>query len=57
MAGSLGYQLAQRFYSPYGEMRPDGKWIDRARVEEETSEYLVQRFPRPDYAKQTQILK
>jgi peptidyl-prolyl cis-trans isomerase A (cyclophilin A) len=44
-----GMELADRFYSGYGEMRPEGKLMDRGRVEEETNEYLVQRFPKLDY--------
>jgi peptidyl-prolyl cis-trans isomerase A (cyclophilin A) len=44
-----GMDVVDKFYSGYGEMRPEGKWIDRARVEEETNEYLVQRFPKLDY--------
>jgi hypothetical protein len=37
------------FYRGYGEMRPKGKNIDPGRVEEESNEYLVQRFPKLDY--------
>jgi len=51
-----GLDVVDKFYSGYGEMRPEGKWIDRARVEEETNEYLVQRFPKLDYIKQAQLL-
>ncbi len=51
-----GMEVVDKFYSGYGEMRPEGKWIDRARVEEETNEYLVQRFPKLDYIKRAQIL-
>lgn len=51
-----GMDVLDKFYAGYGEMRPEGKWIDRARVEEETNEYLVQRFPKLDYIKQAQIL-
>lgn len=51
-----GMDVVDRFYSGYGEMRPEGKWIDRARVEEETNEYLVQRFPKLDFIKRTEFL-
>jgi peptidyl-prolyl cis-trans isomerase A (cyclophilin A) len=51
-----GMDVVDRFYSGYGEMRPEGKWIDRGRVEEETNEYLVQRFPKLDYIKRAQFL-
>ena len=51
-----GMDVVDKFYSGYGEMRPEGKWIDRARVEEETNEYLVQRFPKLDYIKQARLL-
>ncbi len=44
-----GLEVIDKLYSGYGEMRPEGKWIDRSRVEEETNEYLVQRFPKLDY--------
>jgi peptidyl-prolyl cis-trans isomerase A (cyclophilin A) len=51
-----GMELVDRFYAGYGEMRPEGKWIDRARVEEETNEYLVQRFPKLDYITRAEVL-
>jgi peptidyl-prolyl cis-trans isomerase A (cyclophilin A) len=51
-----GMDVVDRFYSGYGEMRPEGKWIDRGRVEEETNEYLVQRFPKLDWIKRAQFL-
>ncbi len=44
-----GIDVPDRFYAGYGEMRPEGKDIDGNRVEEETNEYLVQRFPKMDY--------
>jgi peptidyl-prolyl cis-trans isomerase A (cyclophilin A) len=46
-----GMDVVDRFYSGYGEMRPQGKNIDPSRVEGEANEYLVQRFPRLDYIK------
>ena len=51
-----GMEVADRFYSGYGEMRPEGKLMDRGRVEEETNEYLVQRFPKLDYILRAQIV-
>ncbi len=51
-----GMDVVDRFYAGYGEMRPEGKWIDRGRVEGEANEYLVQRFPKLDYIKRAVIL-
>ena len=51
-----GMDVVEKFYSGYGEMRPQGKDIDPGRVEEETNEYLVQRFPKLDYIKRAQFL-
>jgi len=52
-----GMEVADRFYSGYGEMRPEGKLMDRGRVEAETNEYLVQRFPKLDYIVRAQIVR
>lgn len=46
-----GMDAVDRLYSGYGDMRPEGKYIDPGRVEEEANEYLVQRFPKLDYIK------
>lgn len=51
-----GMDAVDKFYAGYGEMRPEGKYIDRARVEEETNEYLTQRFPKLDYITKATIL-
>jgi peptidyl-prolyl cis-trans isomerase A (cyclophilin A) len=51
-----GMDVVDRFYAGYGEMRPEGKWIDRGRVEGEANEYLVQRFPKLDWIKRAQFL-
>lgn len=51
-----GMNVVDKFYAGYGEMRPEGKWIDRGRVEEETNEYLVQRFPKLDYIQAAQFI-
>ena len=52
-----GMDVVDQFYSGYGEMRPEGKYIDPGRVEEETNEYLVPRFPRLDYVKRAQFME
>ena len=51
-----GMDVVDKFYSGYGEMRPEGKDIDPGRVEEEANEYLVPRFPKMDYIKQARFL-
>jgi peptidyl-prolyl cis-trans isomerase A (cyclophilin A) len=52
-----GLAVVDKFYWGYGEMRPKGKNIDPGRVEEETNEYLVQRFPKLDYIKRTEFIQ
>jgi peptidyl-prolyl cis-trans isomerase A (cyclophilin A) len=44
-----GMEVVDSLYAGYGEMRPIGKEIDPGRVEVETNEYLVPRFPKLDY--------
>jgi len=51
-----GVEVIDRIYSGYGEMRPEGKYIDVNRVEEEANEYLGPRFPKLDYVKRTRFL-
>jgi peptidyl-prolyl cis-trans isomerase A (cyclophilin A) len=51
-----GMDVVGKFYAGYGEMRPEGKYIDPSRVEGEANEYLVQRFPKLDYIVKTEIL-
>jgi len=51
-----GMEVIDKLYSGYGEMRPEGKEIDAGRVEEETNEYLVPRFPKLDYIKRARLL-
>ncbi|HLH00682.1 MAG TPA: peptidylprolyl isomerase [Bryobacteraceae bacterium] len=46
-----GIDVIDKLYSGYGEMRPEGRDIDPGRVEGETNEYLVPRFPKMDYIK------
>jgi peptidyl-prolyl cis-trans isomerase A (cyclophilin A) len=51
-----GMDVVGKFYAGYGEMRPEGKYIEPGRVEGEANEYLVQRFPKLDYILRTEIL-
>lgn len=51
-----GMNVVDKFYSGYGEMRPEGKYIDPTRVEGEANEYLVQRFPKLDYISTARLL-
>jgi peptidyl-prolyl cis-trans isomerase A (cyclophilin A) len=51
-----GIDVPDKFYAGYGEMRPEGKDIDGNRVEEETNEYLVQRFPKMDYIRRARFV-
>jgi peptidyl-prolyl cis-trans isomerase A (cyclophilin A) len=51
-----GMDVIDKLYSGYGEMRPEGKYIDPGRVEGEANEYLVQHFPYLDYIVHTEIL-
>lgn len=52
-----GMDLVDRFYAGYGELRPQGKFIDPGGVEEGANAYLVPRFPKLDYIKRATILK
>jgi peptidyl-prolyl cis-trans isomerase A (cyclophilin A) len=52
-----GMDVVDRFYSGYGEMRPQGKEIDAGRVEGEANEYLVQHFPKLDYIKHATFIE
>ncbi len=49
--------MIDKIYSGYGEMRPIGKDIDPGRVEGETNEYLMQRFPKMDYIKRARFVQ
>lgn len=51
-----GMEVPDQLYSGYGEFRPEGKYLDAGRVEEETNEYLVPRFPKMDYIKRARFL-
>jgi peptidyl-prolyl cis-trans isomerase A (cyclophilin A) len=46
-----GLEVVDKFYSGYGDLRPQGKEIDAGRVEGQANEYLVQHFPKLDYIK------
>jgi len=52
-----GMEAVNRFYAGYGELRPQGKFIDPGGVEEGANAYLVPRFPKLDYIKRASILK
>ena len=51
-----GMDVVDKFYAGYGEMRPEGKYIDPSRVEGEANEYLTQRFPNLDFILHTEFL-
>jgi len=52
-----GMDVVDRLYSGYGEMMPEGKFIDPNRVENGTNAYLEPHFPKLDYIKRTVFLK
>ena len=52
-----GMEVVDKLYSGYGEMRPEGKFIDPARVENGTNAYLEPHFPKLDYIKRTVIVE
>jgi len=51
-----GGDVPAKLYAGYGEMRPEGKFIDPGRVEGEANEYLEPRFPKLDFIKRAAIL-
>src|SRR5262249_46811454 len=51
-----GMGVVDRLYSGYGEMRPEGKFIDPGRVEESANDYLASYFPKLDYIKRTSFV-
>jgi peptidyl-prolyl cis-trans isomerase A (cyclophilin A) len=51
-----GMDVVDKFYAGYGEMRPEGKYIDPTRVEGEANEYLTQRFPNLDFILHTEFV-
>jgi peptidyl-prolyl cis-trans isomerase A (cyclophilin A) len=52
-----GMDAVDKFYSGYGELMPDGKYIDPNRVENGTNAYLEPHFPKLDYIRQAVFLK
>ena len=51
-----GLEVADKLYSGYGELAPEGKGPDSGRIEGETNEYLVPRFPKLDYIKHAKFV-
>jgi peptidyl-prolyl cis-trans isomerase A (cyclophilin A) len=52
-----GVDVIDKLYWGYGEFRPEGKEIDPGRLEGETNEYLVPRFPKMDYIKTARFVQ
>lgn len=52
-----GMDVVDKFYSGYGDLRPEGKEIDPGRLEEGTNAYLVPHFPMMDYIKRAVFVK
>jgi peptidyl-prolyl cis-trans isomerase A (cyclophilin A) len=52
-----GMDVVDKFYSGYGELMPEGKYIDPNRVENGTNAYLEPHFPKLDYVKRAVFLK
>ncbi len=52
-----GMDVVDRFYSGYGELRPEGKEIDPGRLEEGTNAYLIPHFPKMDYIQRAVFVK
>ena len=52
-----GMDVVDKFYSGYGEMMPEGKYIDPNRVENGTNAYLEPHFPKLDYIRRAVFLK
>jgi peptidyl-prolyl cis-trans isomerase A (cyclophilin A) len=51
-----GMDAVDRFYAGYGELRPQGKFIDPGALEEGANAYLIPRFPKMDYIRRATIL-
>ena len=51
-----GVDVIDKIYSGYGEFRPEGKELDPGRVEGETNEYLIPRFPKMDYIQRARFV-
>ena len=52
-----GMDVVGKLYSGYGEMMPEGKYIDPNRVENGTNAYLEPHFPKLDMIKRAVFLK
>ena len=52
-----GMEVVDKLYSGYGELRPEGKYIDPNRVENGTNAYLEPHFPKLDYIRRAVFLK
>jgi len=52
-----GMDVVDKFYSGYGELMPEGKYIDPNRVENGTNAYLEPHFPKLDYIRHAVFLK
>ena len=52
-----GMEVVGKFYSGYGELMPEGKYIDPNRVENGTNAYLEPHFPKLDYIRRAVFLK
>ena len=52
-----GMDVVDKFYSGYGELMPEGKYIDPNRVENDTNAYLEPHFPKLDYIRHAVFLK
>jgi len=52
-----GMDVVDKLYSGYGEMMPEGKYIDPNRVENGTNAYLEPHFPKLDMIKRATFLR
>lgn len=52
-----GMDVVDKLYSGYGDVMPEGKYIDPNRVENGTNAYLEPHFPKLDYIKRALFLK
>jgi peptidyl-prolyl cis-trans isomerase A (cyclophilin A) len=54
-AVTQGFDVAQRFYSDYGEGPPQGAGPDQSRAESEGNAYFEREFPKLDYIRKATI--
>ena len=52
-----GMDVVDKLYSGYGDVMPEGNYIDPNRVENGTNAYLEPHFPKLDYIKRALFLK